>query len=325
MQLDVVISCRAMICYGIDMPELPEIETLARGLRKTVQGKTIKRIVVLEAKKFKGTPSELKKFVVGKKITAINRRAKWLALELSSGYSFIIHLKMTGQLLYQKKNEPFFLGGHSMSGGTKKTDNVDLPMDVAVYTTPPAYPNNHTRVTFEFTDGSHLYFQDMRKFGYVELYSAAETETYFANKKLAKEPLDDNYTLHYFTDQLTRRKNTTIKAALLDQTVVAGIGNIYADDTLFTARIHPARRVGSLTKQEIKMLHKATTTILQQAISSGGTSFSHYHQLDGTLGGYWKKRRVYQRTGEPCRRCKTPIKKIRCAGRGTHFCPSCQI
>jgi formamidopyrimidine-DNA glycosylase len=288
------------------MPELPEIETLARGLRKTVQGKTIKRVIVHEAKKFKGTPSELKKFVVGKKIKLINRRAKWLVLELSSGYSFIIHLKMTGQLLYQKKGKPFFLGGHSMSKEQ------------------PVYPNSHTRVTFEFTDDSTLYFQDMRKFGYVELYSAEETEMYFENKKLAKEPLDTSYTLPFFTAQLLRRKNTTIKAALLDQTVVAGIGNIYADDILFTGHVHPARRVASLTAPEIKALYKASKSILQKAIASGGTSFSHYYQLDGTLGGYWKKRKVYQRTGQPCRRCKTPIEKIRCAGRGTHFCPVCQ-
>ncbi len=306
------------------MPELPEIETLARGLRKTIQGNTIKRVVIHESKKFKGTPSELKKFVVGKKIKSIQRRAKWLALELSSGYSFIIHLKMTGQLLYHKKGQPFFLGGHSMSGGTKKTGPLQPPMDAAVYVDAPKYPNSHTRVVFEFTNGSALYFQDMRKFGYVELYSASETEKYFEQKKLAKEPLDPTYTLTYFTKQLLRRKNTTIKAALLDQTVVAGIGNIYADDTLFTARIHPARRVISLTKPEINVLYKATKLILKQAIASGGTSFSHYYQLDGTLGGYWKKRKVYQRTGEPCRRCKTPIQKIRCAGRGTHFCPTCQ-
>lgn len=288
------------------MPELPEIETLARGLRKTIQGNTIKRVVIHESKKFKGTPTELKKFVIGKKIQSIHRRAKWLAIELSSGYSFIIHLKMTGQLLYQKKGKPFFLGGHSMSEEQ------------------PTYPNYHTRVTFEFTDGSKLFFQDMRKFGYVELYCAAETAKYFEQKKLAREPLDSTYTLSYLTKQLLRRKNTTIKAALLDQTVVAGIGNIYADDTLFTARVQPARRVISLTKSEINALYKATKLTLKQAIASGGTSFSHYYQLDGTLGGYWKKRKVYQRTGEPCRRCKTPIKKIRCAGRGTHFCPTCQ-
>lgn len=288
------------------MPELPEIETLARGLRNTIQGNTVERVIIHEAKKFKGTPTELKKFVVGKKIKSIHRRAKWLAVELSSGYSFIIHLKMTGQLLYQKKGKSFFLGGHSMSEEQ------------------PAYPNSHTRVTFEFTDGSKLFFQDMRKFGYIELYSEAETEKYFEQKNLAKEPLDPTYTLSYFTNQLLRRKNTTIKAALLDQTVVAGIGNIYADDTLFTARVHPARRVISLTKPEVTALYKASTLILKQAIASGGTSFSHYYQLDGSLGGYWKKRKVYQRTGEPCRRCKTPIKKIRCAGRGTHFCSTCQ-
>lgn len=290
------------------MPELPEIETLARGLRKTILGKTIKQVVIHESKKFKGTRAELKKFVVGKKISAINRRGKWLAIELSSGYNFIIHLKMTGQLLYAAKNQPVFLGGHSMS------DPIS-----------PTYPNSHTRVVFEFTDHSRVYFQDMRKFGYVELYSPKETAIYFINKKLAKEPNEAGYTLPYFTKQLARRTNTTIKAALLDQTVVAGIGNIYADEILFTAKIKPTRRVKSLTKSDLNRVFKASTRIIQQAITSGGTSFSHYYQLDGTLGGYWKKRKVYQRTSQPCRRCKTLIKKIRCAGRGTHFCPKCQI
>lgn len=293
------------------MPELPEIETLGNGLRKTIKGKTIKSVRVLEKKKFKGTPTELRKFVFDKKITSISRYAKWLTLDLSSGYHFVIHLKMTGQLLYQDKKHPYFLGGHSMSGG-------------AVYTESPTFPNSHTRVVFEFSDGSTLYFQDMRKFGYVELYSDNATKEYFEKKKLGREPIANDYTLEYFENQLQRRKNTNIKAALLDQTVVAGIGNIYADDALYTAKIKPSRVVRNLTATERKVLHKATTKVLTQAIAAGGTSFSHYYQLDGTLGSYWKQRKVYQRTGLPCKRCATPIIKTRVAGRGTHYCPNCQ-
>lgn len=312
------------------MPELPEIEILARGLRKTIVGKTIQAINVLEKKQFsakggsasgrKGTPNQIKKYVTGATVTSISRRAKWLVIDLSTNYHFVIHLKMTGQLLYQEStgrvrrsasrtgsSDAVFLGGHSMSGPE------------------PKYPNSHTRVIFEFNDKSLLFFQDMRKFGYVELYSNLELEEYFDTKKLGKEPIANDYTFKYFETQLKRRTNTTIKAALLDQSTMAGIGNIYADDSLFMSKINPSRKVHTLTTQEQRVLFKNTTKVLQQAIGAGGTSFSHYHQLDGTLGQYWKKRKVYQRTGEPCIRCKTPIEKTRVAGRGTHYCPTCQV
>lgn len=288
------------------MPELPEIETLARGLRTTILNNTISKVRVLEPKKFKGTPTELRKYVIGKKVTIIERRAKWLIIHLSSTYAFVIHLKMTGQLLYIKKKSAQFLGGHTMNN--EQT----------------IFPNSHTRVIFEFKDGTQLVFQDMRKFGYVELYNPTELENYFQAKHLAIEPLQPEFTLEYFTQQLKPRLRTTIKAALLNQSVVAGLGNIYVDDTCFTAKVRPTRRVDSLTKAEITALYKAAKKILQQAITLGGTSFSHYYRIDGTLGQYWSKRKVYGRTGEPCLRCKTLIVKTRCAGRGTHYCPQCQ-
>lgn len=290
------------------MPELPEVETVAKGLRTHVQGKTIVNVIINDKKKFKGTPKELKQFVFGKKITGIARRAKWLVLELSSGYGFVIHLKMTGQLLYQDNhvNQGVFLGGHTMNN--EKT----------------SLPSSHTRVIFEFNDQSKLYFQDMRKFGYVELYSAKELEDYFTQKKLGIEPMDKAFTLNYFTEQLQHHANTTIKAVLLNQSIVAGLGNIYVDDTCWTAKVKPMRKVSTLTPTEIKALYTATKKVLNEAIKLGGTSFSHYYRVDGTLGQYWHKRKVYGRTGEPCLRCKTLITKTRCAGRGTHYCEKCQ-
>jgi len=292
------------------MPELPEVETVAQGLRAYVVGKTITALTIHEQKKFKGTTSEIKKFVLKKKVTSIERKAKWLILHLSSGYSFVIHLKMTGQLLYQtKKNhtwQPKFLGGHTM--GQEQTH----------------LPNSHTRVEFDLSDHSKLFFQDMRKFGYVELYSAIELEKYFLEKDLGLEPLDKNFTLDYFTSQLKSHGATTIKAVLLNQSLIAGIGNIYADDTCWQAKVKPTRKVKTLTLTEQKALHQACSKILTEAIKLGGTSFSHYYQVDGKLGSYWNKRKVYDRTGEPCQRCKTIIKKTRCAGRGTHYCPNCQ-
>ena len=287
------------------MPELPEVEVLARGLRKHVVGKTIARVEVRDRKKFRGSPAQLRKFVLGKKIVSIERWAKWLGLQLNSGYTFIIHLKMTGQLLYDN-GEPKFLGGHTM--GKEQTQ----------------LPNSHTRVIFYFSDNSRLFFQDMRKFGYVELYSPTELIEYFSLKKLAFEPLQRQFTFKYFSEQLKRHPATSLKAVLLNQSVVAGLGNIYADDTCWLAHIKPMRRVSSLTVAEQRAVFTASRQILREAIRLGGTSFSHFYQVDGRTGSYWAKRKVYNRTGEPCRRCKTLIKKTRCAGRGTHYCPNCQ-
>lgn len=287
------------------MPELPEVETVANGLRKYVVGKTISSLQVHEPKKFKGTPSAIKKFVLKKKIVGVDRQAKWLVLNLNSGYGFVIHLKMTGQLLYKNK-QPKFLGGHTM--GKEQT----------------TLPNSHTRVEFIFTDGSKLFFQDMRKFGYVELYPAADIEHYFIAKKLGIEPIAKTYTLDYFRTVLQRRQRTSIKAVLLDQQAIAGIGNIYADDICWQAKVKPSRRVSTLTRTEQQALYQASRTILREAIKLGGTSFSHYYRVDGKTGSYWNKRKVYDRVGEPCQHCKTIIKKTRCAGRGTHYCPRCQ-
>lgn len=280
------------------MPELPEVETIARGLRTYVIGKTIREVKVYHGKRFP-------RLVIGQKITEISRQAKWLVIHLSSSYNFVVHLKMTGQLLY-KKTTPKFLGGHTM-----RKEQITLP-------------NAHTRVEFIFSDGSRLFFQDMRKFGYVKLYSDKALTRYFAEKKLGFEPLDKNFTFDYFTTQLKHHGNTSIKAVLLNQSLIGGIGNIYADDICWQSRVKPTRRVRTLTLTERKALHQAAQKIIKEAIRLGGTSFSHYYQVDGKLGSYWKKRKAYGRAGEPCRRCAQSIKKTRCAGRGTHYCTQCQ-
>ncbi len=301
------------------MPELPEIETVARGLRTHILGKTISEVVVYDAKKFKGTAKELAQFVIGKKIVGIERRAKWLLLRLETDYAFIIHLKMTGQLLFapalkkrgsdSKAGSAYFLGGHTM-----ESDDAARP----------EFPNSHTRVAFVFSDRSTLYFQDMRRFGYVELYAPNNVDAYFSDRKLAREIQDADTTFEYFTQQLSRRARTTIKAALLNQSVVSGLGNIYVDDTLHLAKIHPTRVVGTLNAKELRTIYTAARKIINKAIDLGGTSFSSFLRVDGKLGQYWEKRRVYGRTGEPCQVCKTPIEKMRVAGRGTHVCPQCQ-
>jgi formamidopyrimidine-DNA glycosylase len=169
-----------------------------------------------------------------------------------------------------------------------------------------------------------LFFQDMRKFGYVKLYSNSALEQYFIAKKLAKEPTADDFSFDYFNQQLQRHRRAQIKAVLLNQSAIAGIGNIYADDICWQAHLKPPRRVYTLTQAERRTLHSACKKIITQAIQLGGTSFSHYYKIDGQLGSYWNKRKVYDRVGQPCRRCGSAIKKTRCAGRGTHYCSACQ-
>ena len=290
------------------MPELPEIETVARGLKKHILGKTIASLKLQDHKKRVASPNQIKQFVVNKKVKAIRRRAKWLIVDLTSDYSFIVHLKMTGQLLFSD-GTPTFLGGHTMESDTDRS---------------ALYPNKHTRVTFNFKGKRQLFFQDSRRFGYVELYPTKTVADYFKQKKLALELIDGTCTFEYFTKQLKRRARTNIKAALLDQSVVSGLGNIYVDDTLNLAKIKPTRVVGLLKPKQLKAIYLAGRTILNKAINLGGTSFSSFLRVDGKLGQYWDKRRAYGRTGEPCLNCKTLIIKTRVAGRGTHYCPRCQ-
>ncbi len=288
------------------MPELPEVETLARGIRKFVVGKTITDVLVFEKKQFRPTKRQWRKGVIGGQVSGVRRRAKWLVIDLANEWSLIVHLKMTGQLIYQSADSPTFLGGHTMSREEK------------------GFPNSHTRITFLFTDGSTLFFQDMRKFGYIDLLPTPDVEQYFLNKRLGPEPMEAAFTLEYFRAVLKRRGGTTIKAVLLDQSALAGLGNIYADDACWIAGVRPMRRVKTLTSSQQEALHAAASEVLKEAISLGGTSFSDYYQLDGKTGQYWDKRKVYGRTGEQCLRCEGIIKKTRTAGRGTHYCPNCQ-
>jgi formamidopyrimidine-DNA glycosylase len=307
------------------MPELPEVETVARGLRGFVLGKKIERVIVHSQKKIFGAPKDYHTHVHGAQVTGIERRGKWLIINLSTDWHLVIHLKMTGQLLFQAKlkkqrptklsqfdqftvtTAPTFLGGHTMG-----TEIAQLP-------------NSHTRAEILFSNGGRLFFQDMRLFGYIHLLSDTELQEYFATIDLGPEPMDATFSLDYFTSLCKRRARTSIKALLLDQSAIAGLGNIYVDEACWLAKVRPQRRVGSLTTVERKRLWAACRNILNEAIELGGTSFSDYYQVDGTIGQYWSRRRVYGRTGEPCKRCKSLIKKTRAAGRGTHYCPGCQV
>jgi formamidopyrimidine-DNA glycosylase len=281
------------------MPELPEVETIRRGLEGFIRNKKITNVKIFCDKSFIG-PKEL---VESKKVLALRRRGKALLIDLEGGITMMIHLRMTGQLIFRSDNDSF-AGGHP-------TDSFFTEL-----------PNKQTRVEFELENGK-LFFNDQRKFGFVKLIETAEIENDKFIKSLAKEPWD--MTFDEFKKNLMRHKTQPIKATILDQKVVAGVGNIYADESLFFAGVHPKRETGSLTDDEIKKLLEGTRKTMQASIDSGGSTMKTYVKADGTKGDYLRLfAKVFRREGEPCEKCGTEIVKIRVAGRGTHICPHCQ-
>ncbi len=286
------------------MPELPEVETIRSGLAKLLPGKVIAHIEHDWEKGFPNPAADVKAYMAGAKIIGVRRRAKVLLIDLSTEYSLVIHLKMTGQLVFRGKVA--FGGGH--------------PGDSLV----GKLPDKSTRVTLEFTDGSKLFFNDQRKFGWIKLYPTSEVPHISFFMKVGPEPLAKDFTHKDFRERLMRRPNTNIKAALLDQSVIAGVGNIYADESLWGAKIHPATLVKNLSVTQTDNLYKEVRYILNLAIEKGGSSDKNYVNAEGKKGSYLSFARVFRRDGQPCPRCGTTIIKTRVAGRGTHTCPHCQ-
>lgn len=288
------------------MPELPEVETVRIGLSAFLPGRVIAKVDHNWEKSFPNSQADVAQFLIGAKVVTVNRRAKVLLIELDSKYSLVIHLKMTGQLVFRGKRGEHFGAGH--------------PTDSLI----GALPDASTRVIFTFTDGSQLFFNDQRKFGWIRLLPTAEVPQIDFFKRVGPEPLSTDFTWEQLQERLQRRLNTTIKAALLDQTVVAGIGNIYADESLWGAKLHPQLRVKELRAADIRRLYKALVAVLQLAIEKGGSTDRNYVNAEGKRGSYLHFARVFRREGEACPRCGTTIIKIRVAGRGTHICPVCQ-
>jgi formamidopyrimidine-DNA glycosylase len=292
------------------MPELPEVETVRRDLATRLLHKKIKSVAVANAKTVGGQPEEFSKILKGSSFVALERRGKLLIFQLDKKETYLlIHLKMTGQLIYLSASDSVF-GGHSLSSGSL-AKAVGGPL-----------PNKHTRVTFTFTDKSQLFFNDLRKFGYLKIVSGEQLKTIVA-KDYGPEPLTNNFVLSDFADQLKRRRRA-IKAVLLDQKVVAGLGNIYTDEVLFAAGVRPQRTAASLTAAEVKQIYQAIKKILPQAIKYRGTTFSDYVDSRGHQGNFSAKLKVYGRGGQPCPQCSRPIIKVKVAGRGTCYCPCCQ-
>lgn len=326
------------LVYTYNMPELPEVETVKRGLLKLIVGKTIKFIEHDWPKSFPNSEFDVTSFLVGASIKNVRRRAKVLIIDLSTGYSLVIHLKMTGQMVYVKrkqiedsrlKNEdavdeidPQFSISNSQSLNSEDIRfGAGHPNDSLI----KELPDKSTRVIFVFNDDSHLYFNDQRKFGWVRLMPTIEVPNIDFMKKVGPEPLEPEFTAEVFINRIQKRANTTIKAAILDQTVLAGVGNIYADESLWGANIHPASRVFDVPLAKLKKLHFEIVFVLNLSINKGGSTSRNYVNAEGKRGSYLEFARVFRRENLPCPRCATIIKKIRVAGRGTHVCPKCQV
>lgn len=287
------------------MPELPEVETVRRGLETLIIGRVIRSVGVLASpKSFPNAQADVDSFMVNAEITAVRRRAKVLLIDLSTSYTLVIHLKMTGQLVY--RGEQVFGAGHP-------TDSLIGEL-----------PDRSTRVMIEFMDNSWLYFNDQRKFGWIKLIPTVEVPNIDFMRKVGPEPLEADFTARQFAERFSRRKNTNIKAALLDQSVVAGVGNIYADESLWGAKISPKRKVADVREKEFETLYTELRAVMNLAIEKGGSTDKNYVNAEGKRGSYMDFARVFRREGLPCPRCGTTIEKIKWAGRGTHFCPVCQ-
>lgn len=287
------------------MPELPEVETVRIGLNKFICGKKIAAVSHDTAKSFPNTEADVKQFLINASISSVHRRAKVLIIELSSQYALVIHLKMTGQLVYKSRHQ-YFGAGHPSPSLINQL------------------PDKSTRVVFHFSDKSSLFFNDQRKFGWVRLLPSSEVANIDFFKKVGPEPLAADFHWQEFQSRLRRHPKSTIKAALLDQTVIAGIGNIYADESLWAAKIHPSQRVNELSPRAVHKLFDELIAILKLAIANGGSTDRNYVNAEGKQGNYLKFARVFRREGQLCFRCNQPIIKLRVAGRGTHICPACQ-
>jgi formamidopyrimidine-DNA glycosylase len=271
------------------MPELPEVETIRRDLEKKVKGKKIKEVIIKERKLIKSpSPEKFKKGVEGRKFNTFKRRGKFLIISLDSGKRLVIHLKLTGVLIHCPESAPLL---------------------------------KHTHIIFLFPDKTHLRFNDLRKFG--ELYLVDSEEEVKGIRGLGPGPLGKEFTRSIFQKMLSQKK-TKIKPSLMDQKFLAGVGNIYASESLYKAKIHPQRVASTLDLEEVGKLYKSLREILKEAIKYRGTSVDSYRDVKDKKGDYEARLKVYGREGKPCYNCGKPIRRIELGGRGTFFCPNCQ-
>ena len=271
------------------MPELPEVETIRRRLAPLVEGRTLRSLDVLDAKWCAPLhPAELRDALEGRAVERLSRRGKYLIWEAEDEVYLLMHLRMTGTVLY------------------------DPPPDTL-----------YTRVRFELSDGHALAFCDPRRFGTGELALGYDDVEEFLDARLGVEPLSPDFTTEHLYLQ-TRQRRTPIKALLLDQRRVAGVGNIYANEALFRARIHPLREAGRLKRAQVAALREAVVASLRAGLDAGGATIDDFRHPDGVMGSFQNEFLVHSREGEPCTVCGTPVRKFVAAGRGTYACEKCQ-
>ena len=273
------------------MPEMPEVETVRRTLLPLIKGKTIKEVTVWYPKIITGDAKEFKQQLVGKKITTIDRYAKYLLIRLSGNLTVVSHLRMEGKYRLVKIN-------------TKK--------------------DKHDHVQIVFSDNSALRYNDVRKFGRMQLIKTGTEKEKTGISKLGAEPNSAAFTVSYLQNGLARKKKN-IKNTLLDQSVVAGLGNIYVDEVLWETKIHPLSQANTIPAERVAQLHDNINSLIELAIAERGTTIHTYLDANGKTGGFQKMLQVYGHKGEPCVRCGTPLEKIKVNGRGTTFCPKCQV
>ncbi len=288
------------------MPELPEVETVRIGLSRLLPGKQIVRVWHDWPKGFPNAEQDVQTFLVGARVTDVRRRAKVLLIDLDTNYTLVIHLKMTGQLVYSGRQDHFG-AGH--------------PSDSLV----GELPDTSTRVIFDLVNGDRLFFNDQRKFGWVRLLPTAEIANLDFFQKVGPEPLAAGFMPQDLAKRLERRPKSSIKAVLLDQTVIAGVGNIYADESLWLAGIHPETKVQNIPAAKVEELYEAVRAVMNLSISKGGSTDRTYVDARGRQGSYLTFANVFRREGSACPRCNNIIIKIKVAGRGTHTCPLCQV
>jgi formamidopyrimidine-DNA glycosylase len=273
------------------MPELPEVETVRKTLKMLVSNKQIENITVHWPKIIKN-PVEVEQFIdalKGETIEDVGRRGKFLIIYTTT-FALVSHLRMEGKYGLYPKEEPY---------------------------------DKHTHVIFHFTDGSELRYRDVRKFGTMHLYKKGEEFQKPPLIDLGPEPFSEDFTKEYLSDKLIKT-NRKIKPALLDQKVFVGLGNIYVDEALFRSGIHPERIANSLSEKELTLLHQEIVKTLDEAVKKGGSTIRSYVNSQGEIGMFQLELFAYGRNGEECKRCGTPLEKMKVGGRGTHFCPKCQ-
>ena len=319
------------------MPELPEVETVRRGLAELLPGRVVARTAVFDSpKSFPNAPADVEQFLYGARVTAVRRRAKVLMIDLDTRYSLVVHLKMTGQLVFRQGSSHGARVSPKKSRGPRKVAQ-DFSADTAreIDDFAGGHPNDSligelpdrsTRVQIDFTDESQLFFNDQRKFGWVKLLPTDEVKNLPFMQKVGPEPLDPDTRAEDFIQRIRRRQNSMIKPAFLDQAVIAGVGNIYADEALWAAQIHPQTRVKNISDQQLNTLFNELRQILQLSIDQGGSTDRNYVDAEGRKGNYLTFAHVFRREGQACHRHPDQeIIKLKVGGRGTHICPVCQV